>query len=69
MAHSETFRDHDKAVKDAQTKKEASACMIFCVSPGETFYYGFDGVDLQKGKHSGRRAETLINREEALVIL
>lgn len=69
MAHSETFRKHDARVKAAQESGTQSGCMCFSVEPGETFYYGFDGVDMQKGKHTRRRAATLLNREEVLIIL
>lgn len=69
MEHSEKFRRHDAAVKEATKNNEQSACMVFSVEPGETFYYGFDGVDIQKGKHTSRRAATLFNRNEVLIIL
>ena len=68
MEHSESFRNHDARVKEAQSKGEQSACMTFSVEPGEAFYYGFDGVDLHKGKHTSRRAATLFEREELLII-
>jgi len=69
MKKSVAFRRHDEAVKTAQANNEASACMIFSVEPGETFYYGFDGVNLQKGKHTRRRAQVLTDRNEVLIIL
>lgn len=69
MEHSERFRRHDLRVKEAARKGEASPCLIFSVEPGETFYYGFDGVDMAKGRHSARRAQWLLDREEVLIIL
>lgn len=69
MAHSEIFRKHDARVKAAQASGNQCGCMTFSVEPGETFYYGFDGVDVQKGKHTRKRAATLLNREEVLLIL
>lgn len=69
MTHSEKFRKHDARVKEAQENGTSTACMIFSVEPHETFYYGFDGVDLHKGKHTRRRAATLFEREEVLIIL
>lgn len=69
MNHSEVFRRHDARVKEAQENRTQSACLIFSVEPGETFYYGFDGVDIQKGKHTRRRAAILENRDEVLIIL
>lgn len=69
MEKSAKFREHDKRVKAAQETGTASACMIFSVEPGETFYYGFDGVDMHKGKHTSKRALTLTARDEVLIIL
>lgn len=69
MEHSAIFRRHDAATKEAQANGTQGACMIFSVEPGETFYYGFDGVDIQKGKHTRRRAATLTSRDEVLMIL
>ena len=69
MEHSRKFREHDAAVKAAAEKGEKTACLIFTVEPNATFYYGFDGVDLQKGRHTARRAATIMNRKEALIIL
>ena len=69
MAHSERFRKHDAKVKAKKPGDDATPCMIFTVSPGETFYYGFDGCDIAKGKHNPRRAPQLIDRGEVLIIL
>ena len=69
MEHSENFRRHDAKVKEAEKNGEPSNCMIFSVEPEETFYYGFDGVDLHRGKHNGKRSTYLLENEEALIIL
>ena len=69
MNHSEKFRQHDAVVKSKKAHDAPTPCLIFSVEPGETFYYGFDGVDIQKGKHTARRAQTLFAREEVLIIL
>ena len=69
MEHSETFRKHDSKVKEAQKNGTTSPCLIFSVEPGATFYYGFDGVDLQKGKHTKKRAMELSNRDSVLIII
>lgn len=69
MEHSEVFRKHDARVKEAQNNRTQSTCLIFSVEPHETFYYGFDGVDLHRGKHTRQRAARLFEREEALIIL
>ena len=69
MATSESFRRHDKKVKEAMANGDSTGCMIFTVEPGATFYYGFDGVDLQKGKHTRKRAQQLLDNDEVLIIL
>ena len=69
MEHSKSFREHDRKVREAMERKEQSACLIFGVSAGETFFYGFDGVDLHAGKHTKRRAKELFDRCEVLLIL
>ena len=68
MEHSEAFRKHDSKVKEAQNSGTYTPCLLFSVEPGEAFYYGFDGVDLHKGKHTKKRAMELINRDLALII-
>lgn len=69
MEHSAQFRKHDENVKDHQKNGTTSSCLIFSVEPGETFYYGFDGVEMQKGRHTRRRAATLLNRRDAVLII
>lgn len=69
MEKSAKFRAHDARVKDAQTNGGETGCLMFSVSAGETFYYGFDGIDLHAGKHTRRRAQTLLDRCEVLIIL
>ena len=69
MEHSKRFRDHDAEVKKARNEGKMSPCLIFSVEPGETFYYGFDGVDVCKGKHTRRRASTLLNRKDEVLII
>lgn len=69
MEHSDRFRQHDARVKKAAEVGEASSCMIFSVEPGETFYYGFDGCEIAKGRHTRKRAKVLLDREEVLIIL
>ena len=69
MEHSERFRRHDAAVKKAKKAGEKSACMIFAVSPGESFYYGFDGCDMQKGKHTKKTTDLLAKTGLILIIL
>lgn len=69
MEHSSVFRAHDAKVKEAQANMEPSGCMVFSVAPGEVFYYGFDGSDILKGKHTRKRAETLTHNDRVLIIL
>ena len=66
--HSAIFRKHDERVKHAKRTGESTPVLIFSVEPGETFYYGFDGVDVQTGKHAPKRSVYLINRDEVLII-
>lgn len=68
MRRSERFRRHDEHAKASKAAREQSACMIFVVD-GEAFYYGFDGVDMHKGKHTRRRGKELIDKGEVLIIL
>ena len=69
MERSESFRKHDEAVKMAEAKGEQSPCLSFTVEPGESFYYGFDGVEMHKGKHTRRRTSRLIETDSVLIIL
>lgn len=69
MEKSDTFRNFDERVKKAMTERTDSGCLIFAVEPGQTFFYGFDGVDVHKGKHTSKRSEHLIERSQALIIL
>lgn len=69
MSRSEKFRNHDAIVKSKKANDAPTPCLIFSVERGEVFYYGFDGVEIQKGKHTARRAQTLFSREEVLIIL
>lgn len=68
MARSASFRKHDERVKEAMAKGEQSACLTFGID-GEAFYYGFDGVDMHKGKHTSRRSQVLHDRDHVLLIL
>lgn len=69
MEHSNEFKKHDEAVKKAMENKEQSACLVFSVDPGQTFYYGFDGLQVQKGRHTAKRSQYLIENERVLIIL
>ncbi len=76
MDHSEYFRDRDQIIRDrAQEAAESpdkcgepTNCIQFSTAPGEVFYYGFDGVDVHKGKHTAKRAAYLLKRGGVLVI-
>ncbi len=58
----ETFRRHDEKVK----AHKYTACMLFTPNGEETFYYGFDGCEICKGKHSKKRADYLIKMDMVL---
>lgn len=68
MERSASFRKQDALVRKAMETGGQTACLTFTIE-GETFYYGFDGVDLQAGKYSKHRAEVLMDRDESLIIL
>ena len=69
MKNSESFRKFDMIVNRAIENGTNSGCLIFTVGQtGETFYYGFDGVDLHQGKHTARKAEVILERKGAFVI-
>lgn len=69
MKNSEVFRKFDKIVERAIENGTDSGCMVFTIGQsGETFYYGFDGVDLHQGKHTARRSQVLLSRGEAYTI-
>lgn len=67
MNSSAKFRAHDANVNRAIAAGISSPCMVFAIND-ETFYYGFDGVDVLKGKHTPYRATVLINRGDAFII-
>jgi len=69
MENSRIFREHDFRVKEAEKNGEPSACLIFSVEPDQTFFYGFDGVDMQKGKHTKKRAAELLGQDMAYLII
>lgn len=77
MQKSMEFREFDAWVKDAffdffthpRAHGEDVGVLTFSVSPGESFYYGFDGVDLHKGKHTKKRTSILTERDDVLIIL
>lgn len=61
------FLHYAKNVLDCIPLGLQSNCMIYAIGH-ETFYFGFDGVDLQSGKHSAVRSKELLARNAALVI-
>ena len=69
MQKSAEFRKHDARVKEAVKNGTGSACLAFSVSAGESFYYGFDGVDLHSGRYPRKRAAELMNRGSVLLII
>ena len=69
MQKSVTFRNFDTMVRESIVKGKPTACMTFAVSADEMFYYGFDGVDLQTGKHSSKRAAQIVKEHRVLLIL
>lgn len=63
----EVFRRHYDRVMTARLHKEPTACIIFAIND-ETYYFGFDGVDIHLGKHSKKRSQAILRRGDAFVI-
>lgn len=63
----DSFRKHHENVVKSVDAGVHTGCMIFAID-GECFYYGFDGVDLHKGRMTERRSEILLSRNECLII-
>ena len=64
MNRSKGFEIWDATVKRCATEGRASGCMLFTIEgTGETFYYGFDGVELHQGKHNKKRARYLLDKD------
>lgn len=61
------FAAHAVCVSAAIDQGEASSCMFYAIGD-ETFYYGFDGVDMQSGKHSASTSRKLLDQGRALII-
>lgn len=68
MKKSNRFREFDALVKAKKPNDQHTKCIFFTVDGENVFYYGFDGVEVQKGKHSARRAQQLLN-SNCLIIL
>lgn len=60
-------RKHFERVRAAMANGRYTGCYIFAIGK-ETFYYGFDGVDLHRGRHSQSRAAHILERGEADII-
>ena len=63
----EFMKHATEVVINAMRAGEQSPCYQFSIG-SEAFFFGFDGVDLHKGKHSPKRAATLIARDETWVV-
>ena len=61
------FKDATRIVDLANAMNQQTPCILFSIGD-ESFYYGFDGVDIHKGKHSATRAKYLIEKGYTLVI-
>lgn len=66
-ARSARAQKHYESVQAAMAKGEYTGCYIYAIGR-ETFYYGFDGVDLHCGKHPQNRSALILERGEADVI-
>ena len=61
------FKDATKIIDLANAMNQQTPCILFSIGD-ESFYYGFDGVDIHKGKHSAARAKQLIEAGHTMVI-
>ena len=70
MQNSEDFRRADRRTKDAIRGGKAEGCLLFAIGPEptESFYYGFDGVDLNTGKHRADVSRVLLAYDRVLII-
>ena len=57
-----------KRVEEGQKNGEETGCYLFSCG-SEVFYYGFDGCELQKGKHTAKRSIELIRNGEAYRVM
>lgn len=69
MKYSAEFREHDRLVKSKKPNDQKTYCLLFSPNLEEVFYYGFDGVDVCKGKHSAKRAKYLLESGQVDLIL
>lgn len=61
IAECEFMNHATEVVANAIRNKTESPCYQFAIG-NEAFYFGFDGVDLHKGKHTAKRSAELIRR-------
>lgn len=65
---SEDFREFDSLIKSKAANDQHTPCFIFSIDGESVFYYGFDGVDVQNGKYTARRAQQLLDRDMVTII-
>lgn len=61
IKHSQEFREFDMVVRSKKVNDHHTKCCAFTTDLENVFYYGFDGIDIQKGKYSPKRAAQLLN--------
>ena len=61
------IRRATERVKECIMLGQASPCFLFTIGT-ETFYFGFDGVQVVKGKHTQKRSEQLIMNGETWIV-
>lgn len=63
------FVKHYDNVVRCMAENSCSECLIFGFKgETDTFYYGFDGIDILEGKHSASRSRVLLKRGEVYLI-
>jgi len=63
----EEFKKHVSITSKLTGTDKAGPCLMFSIS-SESFYYGYDVIDLQTGKHTPDRAKELIESGRTLVV-
>ncbi|MBR1584420.1 MAG: hypothetical protein IJ662_02640 [Clostridia bacterium] len=67
LMHSEAVCEQYDRVMTAHDRGIECPCLLFAID-GEAFFFGFDGVDYQAGKHTAKRSAVLIQHDRCLII-
>lgn len=67
LMHSEEVCEQYVRATDAHDLGINCPCLQFAID-GEVFFFGFDGVDYQAGKHSAKRSAKLLRDNRCLIL-